>query len=723
MDGFPAPVRRWFRGTDTMLGQVRTLFLLFVLIWPCFGLWGVRVAPAPLETAAVAATLLLTGWLLLGYRWQRFPAWSWLPEGACVVLIAGASGYGTTVGVCFMWVNFRALYGGLREKAVAVVTLTAIMALGLGVFDASGDSVVSLLITAFIALVVNHVLARAAAARDRAAARERAAASAGAGLVASTTRQEAMDVTLGAALSMDAQVSAALVVTIAGPALHVVAAAGEVGTEAAGWVAEREALPEPARAALVPGGFVQLTDGDAEEASAVFRLREYPVIVLAPLAVHGACFGLLVLALNRRSQDDLSSSVTTLADEAALTLDQLLNRSRLSAVVDHSPDALVLASEAGIIRFANPGTEKLLGVPASSLSGRVLWSLLHPEDLDGIVAAAAGSSPPVARPCRMRTDDRAQWTSVEAVLDYVNEHDGSRSIVFNARDVSERQRLELELRHAQKLESVGRLAAGIAHEINTPIQFVGDNARFLETAFADLNRLHEAYRELASPAADEAGHAALAATVERIADEIDIDFLLEEVPMALQQSLEGINRVAGIVRAMKAFGHPGSEEKTQADLGEAIANTLIVANNEIKYVADVVTDFAELPLVHCHLGDINQVVLNLVVNAAHAISAADRGRGTITVRTRLEDSQVVIEVADTGTGVPPEIADKLFDPFFTTKEVGTGTGQGLALVRTLVVDRHGGEVDFTSEPGVGTVFTVRLPADLAQGSDMAEVGA
>ncbi|MEV4702945.1 ATP-binding protein [Actinoplanes sp. NPDC049316] len=723
MDSMPIAVRRWFRRTDTMLGQVRTLFLLFVLIWPFFGLWGVRRAPAPLAVAAVVATLCLVGWLVLGYRRQRFPVWSWVVEGMGVAVVAGASGYGTTIGVCFLWINFRALYGCLREKLVAVATLTGIMAVGITVFHASAEAVVSLLITAFLALVVNHVLARAAAARDRAAARERAAASAGAGLVASTTRQDAMDVTLGAALSMDGQVSAALVVTIAGPALHVVAAAGEIGVEAAGWVVERTALPDEAGAALVPGGFVQLTGDAAQEASAVFRLRPHPVVVLAPLAVNGSCFGLLVLALTRRPQDDLSSSVTTLADEAALTLDQLLSRTRLKAVVDHSPDALVLASEAGVIRFVNPGTEKLLGVTASSLTGRDLWSLLHPDDRDGVLAAAAGPEPPAARPCRLRIGDEAQWTSVEAVIDYVNEHDGSRSIVFNARDVSERQRLELDLRHAQKLESVGRLAAGIAHEINTPIQFVGDNARFLETAFADLNRLQEAYRELISATRGEARHADLVADVERIADEIDIEFLLEEVPMALQQSLEGINRVAGIVRAMKAFGHPGSEEKTQADLGEAIANTLIVANNEIKYVADVVTDFAELPLVHCHLGDINQVVLNLVVNAAHAISAADRGRGTITVRTRLADSQVVIEVADTGTGVPPEIADKLFDPFFTTKEVGTGTGQGLALVRTLVVDRHGGEVDFTSEPGVGTVFTVRLPADLAQGSDMAEVGA
>jgi signal transduction histidine kinase len=204
-----------------------------------------------------------------------------------------------------------------------------------------------------------------------------------------------------------------------------------------------------------------------------------------------------------------------------------------------------------------------------------------------------------------------------------------------------------------------------------------------------------------------------------VAGDIDIDFLMEEVPMALTQTLEGIDRVANIVRAMKAFGHPGTEEMTQANLNEAIANTLIVANNEIKYVADVETDFADLPLVHCHLGDINQVVLNLVVNAAHAIGSAGGSRGTIRVSTRREDGHVVIEVADNGTGVPADIADKLFDPFFTTKEVGTGTGQGLPLVRTLVVDRHGGTIDFTTEPGHGTVFTVRLPA---QDADRPTVG-
>ena len=316
---------------------------------------------------------------------------------------------------------------------------------------------------------------------------------------------------------------------------------------------------------------------------------------------------------------------------------------------------------------------------------------------------------PAALPCRIRGRGSAEWTDVEALVEYVSEHDGSRSIVFTARDVSERHRLELELRHAQKLESVGRLAAGIAHEINTPIQFVGDNVRFLETAFTDLDRLLGAYRELVSAAQAQGGIEAALHELETVATDVDIEFVMEEVPVAISQTLEGINRVAHIVRAMKAFGHPGTEEQVRADLNEAISNTIVVANNEIKYIADVETDLGDLPLVHCHLGDINQVVLNLVVNAAHAIGAADRGRGTIRISTRLDDGYAVIEVADTGTGVPPEIADKLFDPFFTTKEVGTGTGQGLALVRTLVTDRHGGTIDFTSTVGAGTVFTVRLP--------------
>jgi signal transduction histidine kinase len=331
------------------------------------------------------------------------------------------------------------------------------------------------------------------------------------------------------------------------------------------------------------------------------------------------------------------------------------------------------------------------------LIGRDLRSLIHPDDL----AEALAPDQKGAQIRRLRGPEPLSWIEFEVLVAYVTEHDGSRSLIFNARDISERQRLELELRHAQRLESVGRLAAGIAHEVNTPMQFIGDNVRFLDESLADLLAVVAEVRRSLGDDTDLA----------RRMVELDVDFLLEEAPTAIRQTLEGVDRVATIVRAMKAFGHPGSDAKSPADLNDAIRNALIVAANEIRTVADVRTDLAELPLVMCHVGDINQVVLNLLVNAAHAIEAADAGRGEIRVSTRLDGREVVIDVADTGTGVSPEIADKLFDPFFTTKTVGKGTGQGLSLIRNLVVDRHHGSIGFTSEPGAGTVFTVRLPVD------------
>ncbi|WP_306830240.1 ATP-binding protein [Catenuloplanes nepalensis] len=694
---------RWLSGTDTMLGQVRTLFFGFLLLWPLFGLWGVDPhGDARRVVLAVALTLVLQAWSYLGYQRQRFPAWSWVPEGACVFLVAGTSDFDATIGLCFMWVNFRALYGRLWEKGLAAVVLVAGMVGGAVLTDVSLGASFSLLVTALLALMVQHVLARGSGARDRAAARESAMASAGAGLAASTTREDAMDVALGAALALDRQVSAALIFTVAGPALHVVAAAGRVGDEATGWVTELDRLPREVRDLLRDGGYLVVVDGDAEALTETLRLPKHRAVALAPLVAHEHAFGMLVLALDRRPIGELAAPVTTLAGETALTLDQLLIRSRLSVVVEHLPDALLLAGEAGTIRFANPAARAMLGCTGTELVGRALWSLLHPDDLPSVLEAAGAS----ARLCRIRGAADAPWVEVEALLEYASEHDGSRSIVFTGRDVSERQRLELELRHAQKLESIGRLAAGIAHEINTPIQFIGDNVRFMQDSFADLVRLWSTYREVAAAA----GNPPELHAVDETAEDIEMDYLMEEVPKAISQTLNGVQRVAGIVRAMKAFGHPGGEEKAPANLTEAILNTLVVANNEIKYVADVQTDLADLPPVYCHLGDINQVVLNLLVNAAHAIAAADRGRGTIRVATRMDGEHVLIEVADTGTGVPPEIADKLFEPFFTTKEVGTGTGQGLPLVRTLVTDRHGGTIDFTSEVGAGTVFTVRLPA-------------
>jgi PAS domain S-box-containing protein len=547
-------------------------------------------------------------------------------------------------------------------------------------------------------------------ARDRELTRQRALASAGAGFSACTTRAEALDVTLGAAISLDREVRSALICTVGGPRLHVIAAAGDVGTEATGWVTEVAALPDEARAALRARAPALVAGASAGAVSTVLRLPPHAVVQLAPLVVHGHVFGMLVVTLDRRPADDLSPVVTTLAGEAALTLDRLLTQSRLSISVEHSPDALLLASEAGHIRVVNPAAAALLKSTVADLLGRDLRSLLHPDDMAAILERPAATAAE-AQLCRVRGGDTGEWTDTEALIEYVSEHDGSRSMVFSARDVSERRRLEIELRHAQKLESVGRLAAGIAHEINTPIQFVSDNLRFLDSSFADLGRLFEAYGKLIAAAGAGGDLGEAVAEAEAVAGEIDVGFVLGEVPLATAQSLDGLDHVAEIVRAMKAFGNTGADSKSRANLNEAIGHTLVVADNEINQVADVERDLGDLPLVCCHIGDINQVLLNLIVNAAHAIGAADRGRGTIRISTRIDGTYVVIEIADTGTGVPAEIADKLFDPFFTTKDVGIGAGQGLTLVRSLVTDRHAGTIGFTSEVGVGTTFTLRLPVD------------
>lgn len=273
--------------------------------------------------------------------------------------------------------------------------------------------------------------------------------------------------------------------------------------------------------------------------------------------------------------------------------------------------------------------------------------------------------------------------------------------------------------HTQKLEAIGQLAAGIAHEINTPIQYVGDNARFLKKSFARLNEALRSFESVLRAAQEKTLTDELIENAAAVVKRSKLEYLETEIPKAIDQSLEGIERVAKIVRAMKEFSHPDRTQKTPTDLNKCIETTLTVARNEWKYVADILKELdPALPLVCCIPGDFNQLILNLVVNAAHAI--ADRvgdgssGKGTITVATRAEGDFVEVRVGDTGTGIPPEHRRKIFDPFFTTKEVGKGTGQGLAIAYTVVVKKHGGTITFETEESVGTVFIIRLPVAAAE---------
>ena len=278
---------------------------------------------------------------------------------------------------------------------------------------------------------------------------------------------------------------------------------------------------------------------------------------------------------------------------------------------------------------------------------------------------------------------RTRTASVEAINEQLREQMRLRAAV------------ELELGLAQKLESVGRLAAGIAHEINTPIQYISDSVYFLQSAFSDLLRVLPIV------------------PTDAVDSVVDLAFLREEIPQAIERTMEGTQRVATIVRAMKEFAHPDASEKMLADLNRTLETTLLIARNEYKYVATVDLQCGELPEVKCNVGELSQVFLNLIVNSAHAL--ADVGRdtdtGRITIRTALAGEWAELTFEDNGCGIPQDVIDKIYDPFFTTKEVGRGSGQGLAIARSIIVDKHSGRINVVSTPGHGTCFTVRLPVN------------
>jgi len=295
---------------------------------------------------------------------------------------------------------------------------------------------------------------------------------------------------------------------------------------------------------------------------------------------------------------------------------------------------------------------------------------------------------------------------------------GPRFILTGA-DVTERKNLEVQLRQAQKLQAIGELAAGIAHEINTPTQYVGDNTKFLKESWKGIANLLQMGHTIRQQAETGCVAKEMMQAFDREEANCDLEYVLREVPKAIEQSLDGLQRVAKIVKAMKDFSHPGSQEKRAVDINKAIESTVAVARHEWKYVATVITELqSDLPLVPCLVGEFNQVILNLIINAAHAIAsaAADglREKGTITIRTLRRDPWAEISVADTGTGIPDDLRSRIFEPFFTTKPVGQGTGQGLALAHSVIVQRHQGQIWFETEVGHGTTFFLRLPLQVQE---------
>jgi two-component system NtrC family sensor kinase len=397
---------------------------------------------------------------------------------------------------------------------------------------------------------------------------------------------------------------------------------------------------------------------------------------------------------------------------------------RFRLITENVADLIAITDRDGQRLYNSPSYERLLGYHLDDLRSTLAFAEIHPEDRERVVAAAHKTTDTgvgAVLEYRMKHKD-GSWRTLESHgAPFRNANGEIEGVLTVARDITERrqadqerQMMEVQLRQAQKLESIGRLAAGVAHEINTPTQYIGDNTKFVRDSFTDLLPVLNAPRQLIEAARANGLTPEMLAATEELLQKADVDYLLDEIPKAVEQSLQGVERVAKIVRAMKEFSHPGTADKTQVDLNHCIESTLTVARNEWKYVADLVTEFdPSLPPVTCLPGEFNQVILNLVVNAAHAIGdtikEGESHKGTITVTTKLEGDWAEVRLRDTGTGIPESARGKIFDPFFTTKGVGKGTGQGLAIAHSVIVDKHGGTIDFETELGKGTVFIIRLP--------------
>jgi signal transduction histidine kinase len=393
--------------------------------------------------------------------------------------------------------------------------------------------------------------------------------------------------------------------------------------------------------------------------------------------------------------------------------------SQLANVAENLPVVLwrVESDDQGRLRlmFLHGAVQLVLGDAEPQLGEDLhgMLRLLHPEDrraVDQALGELTGTRKPIAMDVRLTFPDGQRWVHLAARVSNNDDHHIDGILL----DVHDRKHLEAQLLHTQKLESVGQLASGIAHEINSPAQYTRDNVAFLKETFGDLMTLVKAQDEALSQAGDRPVDAATLEQLAALKANADLDFVLEEVPAALEQSLDGIDRISRIVNAMKGFTHPGGEEPESCDLNKLIEDTVTIARNEWKYVAELTMDLdPAMPFVSCFPSELGQVVLNLIVNAGHAIgdSREPGGMGAITVSSRYQadGNRVEIRIVDDGPGVPAELRNRIFDPFFTTKAVGKGTGQGLAIARSVIFDKHKGSLTLDESVERGAAFVISIP--------------
>ncbi|MCJ2164768.1 MULTISPECIES: PAS domain S-box protein [unclassified Pseudodesulfovibrio] len=390
---------------------------------------------------------------------------------------------------------------------------------------------------------------------------------------------------------------------------------------------------------------------------------------------------------------------------------------RLTAAIDQAAEAIIITDPSGTITYVNPAFERITGYHRREAIGknpRILKSGEQgTEFYDDLWNTLLSGN--IWHGQYVNKKKNGERYTQEATIGPVRDRQGEIiSYVGVARDISRQLVTEAQLRQAQKLESIGELAAGIAHEINTPTQYVITNTHFLGESFATLFGLLEQYAGLVEAIRQGVGHKELLERAETFLDDKELQYLAQDIPQAISESEVGLKRIAEIVLSVKQLAHPGEVAKSLHDLNEIVQNAATVSSNEWKYVAEMEMDLSsDLKPVNCLKGEVGQVVLNLIINGAHAIvgklGPKSEEKGVLKLRTYAEGNMAVLEVSDTGTGMSKAVLKRAFDPFFTTKEVGKGTGQGLAITHNVVANMHGGTIDVLTEEGKGSTFIIKLP--------------
>lgn len=405
----------------------------------------------------------------------------------------------------------------------------------------------------------------------------------------------------------------------------------------------------------------------------------------------------------------LDGIITDISEKKAIELEQ----SKLVTAVHQADDLIFITDKSGAIEYTNPSFTAITGYSQQEIIGenpRILKSGKHEEAYYREMWETLTTNQSWRGQFVNKCKNGSEYIAEVTISPITNQQKEITHYVGVQRDITQVLMLERSLKQAQKLEALGTLAGGIAHEINTPAQFVTGNLSFALESFPDLvSYIKASYQNQTNNTERESNQIK---DILGIYDTADIEYLIEELPLALGQSLEGVEKISEIVWSMKQFAHPGEKEKVASNINTAIKNTANVCRNEWKYVAEIIYDFdTSIPQVPCLLSELNQVFLNLIINAVHAIESQnneDSQKGKITISTRLSGDSVHIKFSDNGPGIPKDIQERVFDPFFTTKAPGKGTGQGLAISHSIICEKHSGQISYsTSEEG--TEFRITLP--------------